>query len=428
MHQEELSDTFGKYGDIVGIDMIIPRGCAFIAMNRRQDAYKAMNSLRSHKMQGRAITISWATGKGVKSKEWKDYWDLDLGVSYIPWGKLTAATDFEALEEGGMFDEDSMPEWLKKQNQQPNKGKKDGLGGGGIGDGMFDASQPPPGAASLIGGLPLVPPFGISRAAMMAPPLGLPLANLGIPLGVPPPPPPHQMMLPGLAGITGGIDKNPNLHLPPYQIPGNLGLIKPPSNNNNGDDHMEIDNDDDDDVKIVEPKGAALGGGQLLLSEQLMALTSFFNRPPPIMPGGVNPQGNSIPPGLMHAGIPPLIPPNMPSEEMMGRRSGNDRNRGGRDEREFDDRRWGGNDGGGHMGRERNSGERDEFARRGRGGNYPPAQGGGIPPIFADRPGGRDNGEDRIGGNHMMGGRGGGDPFDRTRDGEFSETEEKMEE
>lgn len=79
VQQEELSDTFGKYGDIVSIDLIPPRGCAFIVMNRRQDAYKSMQSLKSHKMHGRTITISWATGKGVKSKEWKDYWDIDLG-------------------------------------------------------------------------------------------------------------------------------------------------------------------------------------------------------------------------------------------------------------------------------------------------------------------------------------------------------------
>lgn len=79
VQQEELSDTFGKYGDIVSIDMIPPRGCAFIVMHRRQDAYKSMQALKGYKMHNRVITISWAAGKGVKSKEWKDYWDIDLG-------------------------------------------------------------------------------------------------------------------------------------------------------------------------------------------------------------------------------------------------------------------------------------------------------------------------------------------------------------
>lgn len=115
VQQEELSDTFAKYGDIVSIDMIHPRGCAFIVMHRRQDAFKAIGGLKNHKLHGRAITLSWAAGRGVKSKEWKDYWDLDLGVSYIPWSKITENTDFEQLEEGGMFDKDTMPEWLTEK-------------------------------------------------------------------------------------------------------------------------------------------------------------------------------------------------------------------------------------------------------------------------------------------------------------------------
>lgn len=61
VHQEELSDTFGEFGDIVSIDLISPRGCAFICMNRRQDAYRALTKLKNHKMQGKAITVSYFT-------------------------------------------------------------------------------------------------------------------------------------------------------------------------------------------------------------------------------------------------------------------------------------------------------------------------------------------------------------------------------
>lgn len=57
VHQEELSDTFGELGDIVSIDLISPRGCAFICMNRRQDAYRALTKLKNHKMQSKAITV-----------------------------------------------------------------------------------------------------------------------------------------------------------------------------------------------------------------------------------------------------------------------------------------------------------------------------------------------------------------------------------
>lgn len=49
----------------------------------------------------------------MKGREWKDYWEVDYGVSYIPWSKLTKDTDYDLLEEGGMLDQETMPEWLK---------------------------------------------------------------------------------------------------------------------------------------------------------------------------------------------------------------------------------------------------------------------------------------------------------------------------
>lgn len=168
VQQEDLSDTFGKFGDIVSIDMIHPRGCAFIVMNRRQDAYKAMQNLKNYKMHGRVITISWAAGKGVKSKEWKDYWDLELGVSYIPFSKLNESTDFPSLEEGGMFDDDSIPGWMKEKLKE-----KPGDGSAAAGNtepammqmfGMHadvpDTSQPPP--AGMMPGMAGVAQFNIA--------------------------------------------------------------------------------------------------------------------------------------------------------------------------------------------------------------------------------------------------------------------------
>ncbi|EFX73222.1 hypothetical protein DAPPUDRAFT_14394, partial [Daphnia pulex] len=109
VQQEELSDTFGQYGEILSIDLIPPRGCAFVCMHRRQDAYRALTKLAGHKLQGKAITLAWAPGKGVKAKEWKDFWEVDQGVSYVPWQRLSQMTDLEALEEGGSFDEETLP-------------------------------------------------------------------------------------------------------------------------------------------------------------------------------------------------------------------------------------------------------------------------------------------------------------------------------
>lgn len=49
----------------------------------------------------------------MKGKEWKDYWEVEQGVSFIPWNKISRDIDLELLEEGGMLDEESFPEWLR---------------------------------------------------------------------------------------------------------------------------------------------------------------------------------------------------------------------------------------------------------------------------------------------------------------------------
>lgn len=192
--QEELSDIFTKYGDIVSIDMIHPRGCAFLVMHRRQDAYKAIDGLNGYKLHGRVISISWAAGKGVKSKQWKDYWDLELGVSYIPWDKLDQNTDFEQLEDGGMFDEDSMPAWLKEKlkNQSQQKDTNDAAVAAAAAAvsqvtnmAMFGMDQPPPTQQLMTNMSQMVPPFpmGSGPVPRFMPPMMTP----GLPLGVPPP-------------------------------------------------------------------------------------------------------------------------------------------------------------------------------------------------------------------------------------------------
>lgn len=53
----------------------------------------------------------------MKGKEYKDYWEVDQGVSYIPWSKLSRDIDLDLLEEGGMIDEESFPDWLKGMNK-----------------------------------------------------------------------------------------------------------------------------------------------------------------------------------------------------------------------------------------------------------------------------------------------------------------------
>ncbi|KAI5639490.1 RNA recognition motif domain-containing protein [Phthorimaea operculella] len=58
--QEELSDLFGSHGGVVSIDVVAPRGCAFVVMERRRDAYKALTKLNKHKLHSKEITSTRA--------------------------------------------------------------------------------------------------------------------------------------------------------------------------------------------------------------------------------------------------------------------------------------------------------------------------------------------------------------------------------
>ena len=69
----------------------------FIHLNVNPRALKNLNKFRLH---GKQITLAWAPGKGMKDKLWKDYWDLDLGCSYIPIEKVTTQVNtFKILVE-----------------------------------------------------------------------------------------------------------------------------------------------------------------------------------------------------------------------------------------------------------------------------------------------------------------------------------------
>ncbi|KRF79725.1 SR-related and CTD-associated factor 4 isoform X2 [Drosophila virilis] len=326
VYQEELSDTFGEYGDIVSIDQIVPRGCAFIVMNRRQDAHKAMQALKNHKLQGRAITISWAAGKGVKSKEWKDFWDLELGVTYVPWSKLSPDTDFDSLEEGGMFDEDTMPSWMKQKiNQAKNvKENKSTVPTADLTTAPpvappnllfgIDTTQPPPVAPPQHGGPGAPPPALMGMVPgqfQMAPPLAGPppqrmmgpMGPMNHPLGgmpMPPnmvpgmPPPmmmPPNMMPPGFPSM-GGPPPHP-LGLPPGAqfpppgaVPPPMATIPTPAVSGAGnvsDDQMDIEMELEDAPQSVPPPS----------QQQQQQQPPNFSQPPPIFAGGSAPPNSA---------------------------------------------------------------------------------------------------------------------------------------
>ncbi|XP_060525913.1 SR-related and CTD-associated factor 4 [Cylas formicarius] len=206
VHQDDLSNTFGEFGEIVSIDLIPPRGCAFIVMNRRQDAARCLTKLKNYNLSGKVITLAWAPGKGVKGKDFKDYWEGDLGVSYIPWVKIKEDVDLDLLEDGGMFDEDTLPAWMKAKLEQMNKknihaDQPPFLTGDSSNASAIDTSQPPPmaGAGMLQPPPPLLPPVSPflfnNRILGMMPP--------NMPVGVPPPTMPPPMMTNQLLAYQG---------------------------------------------------------------------------------------------------------------------------------------------------------------------------------------------------------------------------------
>ncbi|XP_044262188.1 SR-related and CTD-associated factor 8 [Tribolium madens] len=275
VHQEDLSNTFGEFGDIVSIDLIPPRGCAFIVMHRRQDAARCLTKLKNHLLHGKAITLAWAPGKGVKGKDLKDYWEGDLGVSYIPWSKLKPDIDIEMLEDGGMIDEDTMPPWMKAKVAAVTP--KPALPP--VTDSV-DTSQPPPvpGTGLLQPppmALPLVSPFQFGNRLLGIPPGMLP----NVPIGVPPPnimpnqlvglgsPFQGQLMPPmgaeqGQGQASATDDSLMNMTQPFGMIPQPpIGLSAP------HDDNMDIEMEDAE--KPERP---------MLLSEQLQASLAQFSR------------------------------------------------------------------------------------------------------------------------------------------------------
>ncbi|XP_028855886.1 splicing factor, arginine/serine-rich 15-like isoform X2 [Denticeps clupeoides] len=111
-HQQDISSLLEEFGQIESINMIPPRGCAYIVMVHRQDAYRALTKLSrgTVKINQKAIKIAWALNKGIKG-ELKQFWNVERGVTYIPWSKVNVS-ELESIREGGMLDPDTLnPDW-----------------------------------------------------------------------------------------------------------------------------------------------------------------------------------------------------------------------------------------------------------------------------------------------------------------------------
>ncbi|XP_068087996.1 SR-related and CTD-associated factor 8 isoform X3 [Hyperolius riggenbachi] len=118
--QQDLTNVFEEFGQIESINMIPPRGCAYVCMVHRQDAFRALQKLSagSCKIGSKIIKIAWALNKGVKT-EYKQFWDVDLGVTYIPWEKVKL-DNLDDFAEGGMIDQETVNnDWANQRNTVP---------------------------------------------------------------------------------------------------------------------------------------------------------------------------------------------------------------------------------------------------------------------------------------------------------------------
>lgn len=188
--EADISDAFGEYGTINSIDLIPPRGCAYVCMDRRQDAKRALSESKNLKLNGGHIKMAWAPGKGFKEyKKLKDFWEADVGASFIPYSKVDETIDFDILEEGGVIDEDSMS--LEMRERREKKSKED------TGSQDNPAPQPAPGLSLPLPVLPMLnqpppPPLPTSLQPPTSRPFSIPRPNMSIP----PPPSLGQGLIP----------------------------------------------------------------------------------------------------------------------------------------------------------------------------------------------------------------------------------------
>ncbi|XP_029923748.1 SR-related and CTD-associated factor 4-like isoform X2 [Myripristis murdjan] len=172
--QSDVMSLLEEFGQIESINMIPPRGCAYIVMVHRQDANTALHKLSSgsFKVNQKPIKIAWALNKGIKPAH-KKFWDVERGVTYIPWSKVKVE-ELVSYREGGMLDPDTLnPEW----NDAKDLNKPAGVNGAlekvpADGSAIAQIQVPPvQQAAPMGGGLPGFPsPIMLSPTSM--PPRG----------------------------------------------------------------------------------------------------------------------------------------------------------------------------------------------------------------------------------------------------------------
>nr|XP_057935466.1 SR-related and CTD-associated factor 4-like isoform X2 [Doryrhamphus excisus] len=198
--QSDVTSLLEEFGQIDSINMIPPRGCAYIVMVHRQDAYTALNKLSrgSYKVNQKPVKIAWALNKGIKPAH-KKFWDVERGVTYIPWGKVKAE-ELQGYREGGMLDPDTLSEEWKSAAGLNMQTAVNGVSDRAPADGMMEAQIQVPAVQ---------PPVPITSPLLFPPPVMLSPVSMS-PLGGPVPVLPDLKPPSTAAGANPPADATPD--------------------------------------------------------------------------------------------------------------------------------------------------------------------------------------------------------------------------
>nr|XP_061790051.1 SR-related and CTD-associated factor 4-like [Nerophis lumbriciformis] len=205
--RSDVMSLLEEFGQIDSINMIPPRGCAYIVMVHRQDAYTALNKLSrgSYKVNQKSVKIAWALNKGIKTAH-KKLWDVERGVTYIPWAKVKTE-ELEGYREGGMFDPDTLTEDWKSVLDLKKQAVVNGMSDTAPRDGTVEAQIQGPAMESIRSPPAFTSPAFMSPGSMhtMGGPVTSPVSMP--PLGGPGPVPSTVSMPPPGGPVPGSIPR-----------------------------------------------------------------------------------------------------------------------------------------------------------------------------------------------------------------------------
>uniref|UniRef100_K7G6P3 SR-related CTD associated factor 4 n=1 Tax=Pelodiscus sinensis TaxID=13735 RepID=K7G6P3_PELSI len=324
--QQDVGSLLEEFGPIESINMIPPRGCAYIVMVHRQDAYRALQKLSrgNFKVNQKSIKIAWALNKGIKP-DYKQYWDVELGVTYVPWDKVKPE-DLESFCEGGMLDNETLsPEW----KGIPKKSENEVAQNGGAETTHTEPVSPIPKPLPVPMPVPMPAPITVPPPQVPPHPSGPPVVGAlqppaftipppGFAPGVPPPP----FLRPGFNPMhlpPGFLPPGPPPPLtPPVSVPHTPAISIPNST------APTISEDTTKDLSIGNPIPTVVSGSRGN-AETSDGSKIFATVPPPVTPPNIPPPVTQPISLLGTQGVTPPAPViglQAPSTGLLGARPG----------------------------------------------------------------------------------------------------------